>query len=191
MRSSSVTLASRARRVCSLGAVIAGGLSACADEAVEAPFTDRVEIALAPLTLAGLGDVCIDIEVRNGPGHTGDVVWSAGTPGLNGGTPDDDALCSDQYGDPNGGGLAYVGPCDASGNEDADPERERTNSVTLWFDALYDTSGAYIDPAGPQGWQNPCATPNGCTIDVLCEANADARARFDLTWPWANAQHRG
>lgn len=113
-------------------------------------------------------------------------MWSKGTPGLNGGTPDTDALCSDRFGNGAGGALSYVGPCDADGQADpGDADGERMNSVTVWFDGLYGASGGYIDPNGTQGWQNPCVDAAGaevgCTLDVLCEENADARVAFDFT----------
>lgn len=160
-------------------------LASCEDAAPARP-ADAVKIAIAPLTLPLLSKVCYDLEVTNGPGRTGETVWSHGTPGLNGGAGDPDALCSDRFGNDGGGAITYVGPCDADGQEDpSDDAGERTNSVTVWFDGLYDEVGAYIDPAGPQGWQNPCVdadgNPVGCTLDVLCEENADAPVQFDFT----------
>ena len=141
--------------------------------------TERgLEIHVAPLELPGIGDACFDLRVTNGPSGLGDVVWTRGTPGLNGGTPDTGAVCSRRYG--NGtGDITWVGSCDAGGQLDDDPQGERMNSVTLWFDGLYDQSGAYIAPDGPNGWRDPC--PAGCTLDVSCEENADARVTFDLT----------
>ena len=63
-------------------------------EGLMLPPGDDLRVAVAPLSLPGLSEVCFDLRVTNGPDGTGDVVWSRGTPGLNGGTPDDDALCS-------------------------------------------------------------------------------------------------
>ena len=154
----------------------------CADSTPQDRSTTGVEIAVAPLALPGLSNVCYDVRVTNGPNGTGETVWSRGVPGLNGGVSADvDAVCSDRFGNAGGGGIAYVGPCDASGQQDDDSAGERMNSVTIWLDGLYDDDGDYIDPGGTEGWQNPCAPPAGCTRDVLCEENADARVTFDLT----------
>jgi hypothetical protein len=139
---------------------------------------DGLSIELAPLTLPGLSDACYDLRVTNATNGSGEVVWQRGTPGLNGGTPDDGSICADRFGDGEGA-ITWVGPCDASGQLDADPASERINSVTLWVDGLYDEGGTYLDPDGPQGFRDPC--PGGCTLDVLCEENADTAVRFDLT----------
>ena len=170
-----------ARPTCSLFAITLG-LGACSESTTRP--TDAVHIAVEPLSLPSIGKVCYDVEVTNGPARTGDVVWSLGTPGLNGGDPDPDALCSDRYGNGAGGALTYIGSCDADGQLDADADGERMNSVTIWFDGLYSTGGAYLDPDGSAGWQNPCARGGvevGCTLDVLCEENADAPVVFDFT----------
>ena len=166
-----------------LGVSFVALLGACGG--ASAPRPDALEIAVAPLTLPGVGKVCYDLEVTNATGRSGDVVWSTGTPGLNGGTPDAGAICSDRYGNTTGGDVTFVAPCDADGQADADPAAERMNSVTLWFDGLYDTAGNYIAPTGSQGWQNPCLDGSGaevgCTLDVVCEENADALVAFDFT----------
>ncbi len=159
-------------------------VTACSSSpGTDEPMKDRVTIRVAPLDLPGTSRVCYDLRVTNAPEGGGDVVWSAGEPGLNGGLGDDDALCSDRYGNGDGGEIAYVGACDASGQEDPEtPEGERTNSVTLWLDGLYDDGNTYLDPSAPGvGWQNPCAAPTGCTLEVLCSENADAQVAFDLT----------
>ncbi len=159
-------------------AIFSVSLVACTESPDES--ARGVSIAVAPLALPSVGKVCYDIEVTNGPDKSGDTVWSKGTPGLNGGTPDNDAVCSTQYGNDGGGDITYIGPCDADG-----PDGERMNSVTVWFDGLYDDGLAYIDPAGPQGWQNPCVDADGnevgCTLNVLCEDNADALVEFNFT----------
>ncbi len=138
------------------------------------------------MTLPSIGKVCYDIEVTNGPDKSGDTVWSKGTPGLNDGTPDTDAVCSTQYGNDGGGDITYIGTCDADGQDDpSDADGERTNSVTIWFDGIYDDGLAYIDPTGPNGWRNPCVDAEGdeigCTLNVLCEENADALVEFNFT----------
>jgi hypothetical protein len=154
-------------------------LAACGGSAGSAA-PDGLTIAVAPLSLPGIGKVCYDLEVTNAPGHGGDVVWSKGTPGLNRGTPDGGAICSDRFGNTSGGDVSYVGPCDADG-----VGGERMNSVTIWFDGLYDLEGSYIVPDGSQGWQNPCVNASGaevgCTLDVLCKENADTAVSFDFT----------
>ncbi len=166
------------RRVLSLP-FLAGSLTACLGGEPPAP-ADGIEISVAPLRLPSLSKVCYDLEVTNGPDKTGETVWSKGTPGLNDGTPDADAVCSTQYGNDGGGAITYIGPCDADG-----PDGERMNSVTIWFDGIYDQGGAYIDPAGPNGWQNPCVDAEGnevgCTLNTLCEENADGLVEFNFT----------
>lgn len=153
-------------------------VSACAERPLsEVRPTDAVRLAVAPLTLPGIGKACYDLEVRNGAARTGEVVWSRGTPGLNGGVTDPTAICSDRYG--SGSDITYIAPCDAAGQLDPDPEGERVNSVTVWVDGLYDTNGAYLAPTGTHSWQNPC--DDGCSLDVLCEENRDTLAAFDLT----------
>ncbi len=164
-------------------AIVGTALLGCADAA---PTPKGLSIAVAPLTLPSIGKVCYDIEVTNGPDKSGDTVWAKGTPGLNDGTPDTDAVCSTQYGNDGGGDITYIGTCDADGQADpSDAAGERTNSVTVWFDGIYDDGLAYIDPTGPNGWRNPCVDAEGdeigCTLNVLCEENADALVEFNFT----------
>jgi len=157
----------------------------------EAPAPTQTEqkgltIAVAPLTLPGVSKLCYDVAVTNAADGGGELVWSRGTPGLNGGTPDTQALCSNRFGNGVGGDLSYVGPCDADGQEDpSDAGGERTNSVTLWIDGLYDGAGNYMPPNGPNRWFNPCLNGAGqevgCTLNVLCEENADAKVEFNFT----------
>jgi len=161
-------------------------VSGCVGGAPPTPGDGRVEVRVAPLHLPGVDKICFDLAVTNAIDRGGDLVWQAGTPGLNGGAGDPGALCSDRYGNAEGGDIAYVGPCDASGQVDSnDPAGERWNSVTLWIDGVYDERGVYVEPAGQDGWQDPCARPGGgaggCTLNVLCAENADASVRFDLT----------
>ena len=168
----------RSLRVTAL-AVLSALAPACADSPPSSHTDDRLAITVAPLALPGLTRACFDLRVTNAPNNTGDLVWARGTPGLNGGAGDPGALCSDTFGNGPSGDLSYVGPCDASGQLDADPATERINSVTLWLDGLYTASG-YLAPDAPtNGWRDPCE--NGCTLDVLCAENADARVDFDLT----------
>ena len=157
-------------------------LAAC-DESVVAPSGPALGIEVAPLTFPGVSRVCFDLRVTNAAGGAGDVVWTKGVVGQRFGSGDNDAICSDRFGNGAGGDLSYVGTCDASGQEDAgDTAGERTNSVTLWVDSIWTTSGETvtpIEPNGPDGWKDPCET--GCTVNVLCEENADARVEFNLT----------
>ncbi len=150
------------------------GAAACSDSTPTPGTADGLTIAIAPLDLPAVGKVCYDLRVKNAIAAGGDTVWSRGTPGLNGGTPDPDAVCSDRFGNTEGGDITYIGPCDADG-----PGGQRWNSVTIWLDGLYDTTPAYISPTGPDGWRDPC--PNGCTLDVLCEENEDTLVTFNLT----------
>lgn len=168
-------------------------VGACAEEGDVGLEGPAVEIEVAPLTLPGITAACYDIKVWNGPNATGQTVWTKGQPGHQT-TPntgaadvpyanDPDAVCSSTFGNGGGGDIAYVGPCDADGQEDGYPTTgdaagEKTNSITVWFDGLYD-AGGYINPTGPNGWQNPC--PNGCTLNLLCEENADNLATFNFT----------
>ncbi|MFT7580331.1 MAG: hypothetical protein ACI9MR_002000 [Myxococcota bacterium] len=143
------------------------------------PPTVQLQVDLAPDAVPAFGNVCYDAKLTNGPAGTGDVLWTKGTPGWNGGTADGDALCTAQWSG-GGTGVSYerLGGCDFDGQEDADPEPERTNSVTVWFDALYDDAGNYVDPSSVQGWQDPCGTA-GCTIDILCQEGFDVLVKFD------------
>ncbi len=156
--------------------VLALWLAGCAAER-PAPSTRGLEIQVAPLELVGIGDACFDLRVTRGPGGGGELVWERGTPGLNQGTRDPGAICSDRFGD-GAGDITYVGPCDASD--------DGVNSVSLWFDGLYDQDGDYLPPDGAPdgpdrvgGWQDPC--PGGCTLEVVCRPNADTPVRFDFT----------
>jgi hypothetical protein len=136
-----------------------------------------VQIAVAPLTLPGVGRVCYDLRVTDGPLKTDPIIWAQGTPGLNGGLGDADAVCSNAFGNGTGGAITFVGACVASPPDFG--QTGRTNSVTLWVDGLYDAGANYIAPTGSDGWQDPC--PTGCTLSTLCQENADAKVEFNLT----------
>lgn len=156
-------------------ALCCASLAACG--ASGDPPGRTLEVAIAPLALPNIGEACYDLAIHNGPGATGELVWARGEPGHQTGDAlvgDSDAVCSGRFGNAAGGSIAYVGPCDADGGQEG-----RLNSVTVWFDGLYAEGGAYIDPAGPDGWQDPC--PTGCTLDVLCQENEDSRAEFSFT----------
>lgn len=148
---------------------LATSLAACSDDAT-APADPTLTVTIAA-PAAAFQKVCYDLRVTNGKAGTGEVVWARGTPGLNGGTADADAVCSDAFGFD--GEVTYVGTCDAS--EGGAEGRE--GSVTLWVDGLYDEAGAYLDPDGAARWDDPC--PEGCAIDFRCASEADAAVRFD------------
>ncbi|TNF25765.1 MAG: hypothetical protein EP329_22425 [Deltaproteobacteria bacterium] len=88
----------------------------------------HVAIAVAPLNLPGVTDADYTLTVTNGPGGSGDVVWTR-------------ALTSRTHGD-GAGSLSYVGPCDADTG---------VNTVQLELTALYDASGEIA----PASYMNP------------------------------------
>jgi hypothetical protein len=150
-------------------------LAAC--DSLTAPrAAEGLSIAMAPLALPGLSKVCYDLRVTNAADGAGATVWAEGDPTL-AGADDAGSLCSTQFGNAGGGGLTFVGACDASPVNVGDPGR--MNSVTLWVDSLFDAGGAQIAKDGPDGWQDPC--PSGCTLNALCQENTDTKVDFNLT----------
>jgi hypothetical protein len=133
-------------------------------------------VAVAPLSLPGVSKVCYDLRVTDGPLASSPVVWAEGDPAISG-PADTGSLCSSAFGNGAGGDLTFVGSCVASPVEAG--QDYRTNSVTLWVDSLYDSANSLIDPAGSNGWQNPC--PSGCTLTAPCRENADTSVEFNLT----------
>jgi hypothetical protein len=152
-------------------------MPACLGAAEHAATSGRLNVAIAPLSLPGVGKVCYDLRVTNGPSATDPIVWQRGEPGVNGGIVDPGAICSSEYGNGPGGAITFVGTCDASPL--ASEDSSRVNSVTLWVDALHDTTGAYLAADGPEGWQDPC--PDGCTLAADCVEQRDTTVVFDLT----------
>ncbi len=132
-------------------------------------------IEVAPLSLPGLSKVCYDLRVSNEAGGLGSTVWAKGSPSVDG-PGDTDAICSNAYGNGAGGAITFVGACDASPKSAGDTSR--TNSVTVWVDALYGPTNAVISPTGTDGWQDPC--PSGCTVEAQCQENTDTRVEFNL-----------
>ncbi|MFO0746902.1 MAG: hypothetical protein U1F43_14705 [Myxococcota bacterium] len=131
-----------------------------------------VNIKVAALTLPGISYACYDVLVQNADS---DTVWSAGTVGESQADGDDTTLCSNQYGNLDGGAITYIGTCDADGADtDGDGLSEQTNTVTLWVDGLYGEDGNDLGQ-----WRDPC--PNGCALEVKCEENTDALVEFNLT----------
>ncbi|TNF37036.1 MAG: hypothetical protein EP329_04155, partial [Deltaproteobacteria bacterium] len=103
-------------------------LFACTGGTTPSGPAGRLSVDVAPLNLSGLTDADYVLTVTNGPGGTGDVVWTR-------------ALTSQQYGD-GAGSASYVGTCDAATG---------VNTVTLELTALYDASGelpvaSYMNP---------------------------------------------
>ncbi len=161
------------RILLSASAFTAFGLYACAESQTEAG--SNFEVSVAPLSLPGVSRICYDIRVRNGTSLSAEVVWQKGNP-LVASPADTDTLCSSNFGNGSGGDITFVGTCDATKLSPLD--YGRTNAVTLWVDSLHGASGP-ISETGGDGWQNPC--PNGCTLEALCQENADTPVNFNLT----------
>jgi len=171
------------------------GVAGCGASGTPAPVDTgaRVELAVAPLSLSGVGVACYDVAVTAGPTGSSETVWARGDVALTRlghdqtappdpdlpavttpGSFDAETLCSDAYGA--GGSVAYVGPCDASAGADTDPSRAGVqNTVTLWVDGLYD-AGATSELGH---WQDPCAS--GCVQQIDCDDNSDSPASFELS----------
>jgi hypothetical protein len=159
-----------------LGVTSALLLGACAELSEPSAGSEGLQVSIAPLTLPGLSKVCYDLRVTNAADGGGSTVFSKGNAALDG-SADSDSLCSSQFGNGSGGGITFVGACDASPATAGDTGR--TNSVTLWVDSLYATGGGLIAENGPDGWQDPC--PTGCTLNALCVENTDTKVEFNLT----------
>jgi len=110
--------------------------------------------------LPGVTDACYTLTVT----HGADVVWRA------------DGVCASSFGDGRGS-IAYVGPCDASG--------DGWNDVSLVLESM--RAGA--ETLAPSAYVNPCGDPllpsydgfDACVRPVRCLPNADASVEFDLT----------
>jgi len=117
-----------------------------------APATDagpRVALEITPLELPGVTDADWRVTVTT----ASDTVWTR-------------ELTSRAYGD-GGGGLSYVGPCDADAG---------ANTVTVELLALYGgASGTALLPAS--GYANP----GPIAKTVTCLPNADVAVAFDVT----------
>jgi len=119
----------------------------------EGPRGARLDIAVAPLGLAGITEACYDLRVTNQPGGLGDTVWTR------------TGVCSKRYGDGRGA-LTYVGTCDASSGSD--------NTVLLTMTSL--TAGD-----DPVAFVNPCSASEPCALEAPCNPNEDTRVAFNLT----------
>ncbi|MCC6624008.1 MAG: hypothetical protein IT385_22310 [Deltaproteobacteria bacterium] len=123
----------------------------------------RVAVTVAPLSLAEVDDACFGLTVYGGPTTAAPIVWS-------------ERVCSSRFGD-GAGGLAYVGPCDASAG---------TNTVGLVLEDLCSGGPCGDSAPGPTSidedtWRNPCRGPLGCVRQASCEPNRDTPVSFDLT----------
>ncbi|TNF37085.1 MAG: hypothetical protein EP329_04060, partial [Deltaproteobacteria bacterium] len=148
-------------------------LAACAGSTADdrgAGDGPSLSVAVAPLTLAGVGDVIYDLEVRNG---ASEVVWQR-------------RLTSSSYGD-SAGSASYVGTCDA------DPAVAQ-NTVNLWVVGVYaadvaagdagafnagSTDGVGAVTGTPLDFQNP-STTQPLSQSVQCQADADVAVQFDI-----------
>ncbi len=174
------------RMIMGIGAAGAIGLAGC-DAEKTAEDTRGLKLTVAPLNLAGIDFACYDILVENqgptykvvGDGNDVVVLGDPTTQAFESGEPADTAaICSDDYGNADGGGITYIAPCDASLDADTGADDGVQNRVTLWVDGLYvNNLDVSDDPA--QAWQNPC--PDGCDLDFDCEANADTLVEFNFT----------
>lgn len=130
----------------------------------------RLELAVAPLELAGIHDACYQVAVydvdRDALSEDA-LVWRQS------------GLCASRYGD-DGGSIAYVGTCDAS------PDG-RTNTVALVLEGLCTDAGCDVgdlEDAGtldPDDYVNPCPAGKPCTLERPCRENADTEVTFNLT----------
>ena len=143
-----------------------GLLGACAaDEGPKGPLT----VAVAPLTLPGIADVCYGLTVFNGdPSGSPDTVWSL------------EGICSSQYGNTTGGDITYIGTCDAdTGGEN--------NYVQLILETIEDDQDyTLLDQntvpfGGDSDFINPCADPGDCILDFPCVENEDVFVEFNIT----------
>jgi len=129
-----------------------------------------LQIAVAPLSLPGIGFACYDLRVQNDLEQT---VWSRGTAATF--PTDTTTVCSSSFGNTEGGDITYIGPCDAT-EADSTDGKTALNRVTVWVDGLYDDAGADIGD-----YRNPCAWPDGCELSFECTENEDVLVTFDLT----------
>ncbi|TNF37569.1 MAG: hypothetical protein EP329_02795, partial [Deltaproteobacteria bacterium] len=129
-------------------------LGACSDVAPDVPGAGgEVAIAVAPITLTGVGDAEYGLRVTT---SGGEVVWERS------------GMRASAYG--NGQALSYVGPCDA------DPASQ-PNRVEVTLTALYDDLGA---PIPADTWLSPTAS-GPAVRPFTCIADQDVAVDFDLT----------
>ena len=153
-------------RVLIVGAM---ALGACADKTETTP--DGVKFQVAPLTLPGITNAEYTLTVKNG---ASDIVWTKAD------------ISADNYGD-GASSIPYIGPCDASEND---------NTVTLELQDLYEdgsTEGLTDQFSGVENpdFNNPCPTAEdtangengttGCTLTFECVENADVSVVFNIS----------
>ncbi len=133
-----------------------------------------VEVAIAPLTLPGVTNVCYTLEVRNEANQT---VWRQTD------------ICADQYGDLSSD-ITYIGTCDATDGNDENTTAD--NTVTVTIEEIWAGGASQVADAD---WVNPCSyyadgttqvSPNGdgngpCKRSFPCVANRDTFVEFNLT----------
>ena len=153
-------------------ALLALGLSAtaaCSEAPTPAPAPApgaRFAVAVAPLDLPGLTDVCYALTVFGGANPaTAPTVWQK------------THLCSTRYGD-GSGALSYVGTCDAS-DGGSSVVRLVLEDLCTGGPCADVTPGATSIPAA--SWDNPCPAPDGCVRPATCRQDADTPVTFDLT----------
>ena len=132
-----------------------------------------VEVAIAPLTLPGVTNVCYTLEVRN---EANQPVWRQTD------------ICADQYGDLDSD-ITYIGTCDAT---DTNLDTVANNTVTVTIEEIWAGGASQVPDAD---WVNPCSyfadgttqvSPNGdsngpCKRSFPCVANRDTFVDFNLT----------
>jgi len=140
---------------------VAALASGCLGQPADRP-TGRLAVDVAPLNLSGVTDADYTLEVFNGPGAGGELVW----------TKD---LRSSTHGD-GAGSLSYVGTCDAATG---------TNTVRLTLGALYDGGGevpvgTYMNPT-PIDREIDCRenADVAVTFDIALARQAD-QGFFDI-----------
>jgi len=145
-----------------IGMVAAGALVVgCADIGDQVADRDfegpGIEIAIAALDLAGVEDAIWDIRVLNGSKAT---VFET-------------RITASQFGD-GVGSASYVGPCDASDND---------NTVEVELMGIYATPqtapGVYGGDA--PGNALPAQNPGRMSQDVTCVENGDVFVQFDVS----------
>jgi len=143
-----------------------------------------VAIAVAPLTLPNVAEVCYGLTVYNSdPTVDGaQTVWSQPN------------VCSGQYGNNVGGDVTFIGTCDA----DTPNPNNNLNYVKLVLNTvevqpgrgslpadikniLDDQATVAISGDGDADFENPCLGTAGCVLSFECLENADVQVEFNLT----------
>ena len=139
-------------------------LSACSEER-SAPTGTPARIAVAPLSLPGIGDACYNLYVYNEASPAQLVGQQT-------------QVCASRYGNGPGGDITYIGTCDAQADADADNVAE--NSVDLELAGVY--ASAWTSGAQDIGeYQNPCPPGTPCRLTLPCVENQDTLVEFNLT----------